>query len=153
MAPSAELKAGDAAEQVGVTEPDAKRLPPSQRQSCNRPVLAVRMHAIVRLHEGDEIFNQIPAEPVSLTLHRVVAFRKRRRRRVGISVRHHDNERLQLSIGDEVIQNQVRPAGLRPAALVAAGAVKQVQDRVPIGRSTIVRRRVDEHAPHGLDRL
>ena len=66
---------------------------------------------------------------------------------------HHDDERLQAPLRDEVVGDRGREAGVRPLRLVLARAVLQVQDRVALVRPAVVlRRRVDEGAaPFPLD--
>ena len=61
---------------------------------------------------------------------------------VGHAVGHHDDERLDLARGDEVVHDQVRVALVPPGVLVLTPAVLQVQHRVLLLVLVILRRGV-----------
>ena len=71
-----------------------------------------------------------------------------------VAERHDDDERLDGAGGEQVVENQVRPAQSIPRVLVGVGAVEQIQHRVSRRLVLVVtRRRVDREPPHGAERF
>ena len=64
---------------------------------------------------------------------------------VAVAERHHDQHRLRLAAGDEVVENHVGPTDRGPGGRVVAEAVQKVQDRVGrLRRGIVAGRGVDE---------
>src|SRR5205085_12159600 len=70
------------------------------------------------------------------------------------AVVHHDDERLRLARGDQVVHDQVRAPLAPPSGLVLAGAVLEAQHRVAFfGVLVVIGRRVDEAAARTIGAL
>src|SRR5204863_9918417 len=70
------------------------------------------------------------------------------------AVIHHDDERLGLALGNQVVHDQRRAALVAPARLVLAGPVLEIQHRVTGARVlVVVGRRVDVAAARGVGGL
>src|SRR3954469_10757459 len=69
---------------------------------------------------------------------------------IGHAVGHDDEEWLDLSVGDKVVEDQVGVALVAPGRFILAPTMLEVQDGKPLGRVRIVSwRRVDESPPDG----
>ncbi len=72
----------------------------------------------------------------------------------GPAIVHHDNERLGLPLGDQVVQDQVGVTLVAPAGFVLPHAVLQIENRIAFGRVlVIIRRSINEAPAHGIGAL
>ena len=62
-----------------------------------------------------------------------------------VAVRHHHDHRLDLTRGEQVVHDDVRPAHGVPRVLIAAAPVQQIQHRVAGRAGVITGRRVNQH--------
>jgi hypothetical protein len=86
-------------------------------------MLSIAVEAILRFHKRNQVIEEVLLE--SLPLHFVLGSVSTRsgRTRHSKTERHYDHERLELSIGNQVIEDDVGAATLRPGGLVVAGTV------------------------------
>ena len=140
-------EAADVAEERDVVEADAQRLPTAHRQPDDGAAIAIGVRAVVRLDVGNDILDEVFAE-----LRRVLRLRSVRRH--AVSERHDDDERLDFAGGEQVVEDEIRPAEPIPRVLVGVGAVEQIQHRIS-RRSILVvaRRRIHREPPHAVERL
>ena len=97
------------------------------REPAKRAALRGREHPVVLLDVRHDVLEQEFREQ------RVVGVApiRRHRRIQRPDARHHHDHRLRLALGDQVVENQVRPADRDPSPVVVTSAVQQVHDRIP----------------------
>ena len=93
---------------------DGPGLPAAERQAGHGAVLRVGEGPVAAVHHRDGLFQEDLREIARLP------------------VVHHDEHRLALALGEEVVQDDVRLALEGPAGLVLAAAVLQVQHRIAL---------------------
>ena len=59
--------------------------------------------------------------------------------------RHDDDHRLGFSGGDQIVENEIRPADRGPRIVAVARAVEQIENGIFVLPGLISRRRVDMH--------
>jgi hypothetical protein len=112
-----------------MAQAEVERLPAPHRQSGQGPRLAIGVDRVVLLDERDQVFQQVvleggkcgglPGERVA----RPQVFRRS-------TVREDDDHRHDLLVGVEVVEDHVGDAAAGPFVLIAADAVKEIQDRI-----------------------
>ena len=85
-------------------------------------MLAVGGHAVVPLHERNQVAEQIFFEIGALFVAGDAGGG-----RVRVGGRRDDDHRRRFFVGDEVVENQVHAAEVRPHRFIAVGAVQQIQ--------------------------
>src|SRR5689334_693739 len=60
---------------------------------------------------------------------------------VGLAIRHHDNEGLRLSLGDQIVHDEVRAALIPPGVLVLTPAMLQIENRITLPSALLIVRR------------
>jgi len=63
------------------------------------------------------------------------------------SHRHNDDHRIRLLSGDQIVQDEVRPADRGPRVVGASGSMQEIKDRVLFHPCLIARRGIDVHVP------
>jgi hypothetical protein len=126
-------------EAIGVAEADAGRLAAPHGQAGDGAGGGVAADAIGGFDKGDDILEQVFLEKAVL-LFPVRAWIVKRQ---DVAERHHDKSFGGFAFGKQVVEDEVGAADVDPAAVVVAGAVEQVQDRVPPDGAGIAGRRVD----------
>ena len=119
----------------------------------------IGVDAVTPVHQRNDLIEQIPSEerevqhPGIATVWRDHHRRTDRRALDRMAVRHHDDHRRSLALGNQVVEDDVRPSVRHPAALRLAVAVKQVVDGIAVPGRLVVRRRVDPEVPVHAHRL
>ncbi len=171
-AAAAPAEPAEVGEQVEVLEGDLERLHAAHREPRHRPGLAVRDGAIGRVDHRDQVLDhhlleraEHPAEVGPRGRSGVLPGRgRRRRRRTGCGGRvagptriaplHDDDHRPGFPLGDQVVHDEGHVPLPRPARLVLAAAVLEVQDGIAhLGVVVVTGRGVDEGATPLLGRL
>src|SRR4051812_11280318 len=104
-----------------------QRLCTAERQSGNCAMITIGVDAESRLRQRHHIFEEVPRKTFALLLvlrgiSAVPAGGPHER----VSEWHDDDHRFDLSISQEVIQDDVRPAVLSPGGLNVVGPVEQI---------------------------
>ena len=160
-------EAADVREQVEVLERYLERLHAAHGEPGHRPVLAVRDGAIGRVDHRDEVLDHHILEraehPAEVGARGRLAgcgrsgWAGKRGRVAGptrVALLHDDDHGPGLPLGEQVVEDEADPPLVRPAALVLAAAVLQVQHRVArVALGVVAGRGVDEDAPPPVGRL
>ena len=123
----------------------AQRVRAAHRQSGHRARARAALRAPVRLDVRDDVLQQVVAEIV--VGEEIGAGPVRR-----VAERHHDDHRLRLPGGDEIVEDVVRVADGGPAVVAVAGAVHEIEHGVARRALHVARRRVHVRAPLGAER-
>ena len=141
-------EAADARKQVHVRQTEVQGLATAHGKTRDGAVHFVGLDVELPFDEGDEIVHEVEFEVgegleagVDVPLGAVVL--------LSTSIRHHDDHRNGLSVGDEVVQDDVWHT-LEPFTLVAANAVKEVKDGILLLRIEL-RGEIDRGLADGAD--
>ena len=148
-------------------ERNLKRLHAAHRQAGHRPMVAVGDRAIGGVDHRNQVADHhlfkraelpaeieaqdsAPARPCAADLTAQPA----RQADVRITLFHDNQHRLRLSRGQEIVEDEADPSLVRPAGLVLAAAMLQVEHRVArVAIGVVARRRVNEDPPLLVRRL
>ena len=106
--------------------PDGERQSAAHRESGERAMFAVGSDAIIALHKRNQIGEQILLEIGALLVAGDACMP-----RIRVGERHDDDHRRGFLFGDQVVENQVGAAELRPRGFIAVGAVQQIENGQP----------------------
>jgi hypothetical protein len=126
----------------------------AHRIARNRAMRSVGDDAVARLDERDKVADEIDRELFHLGLVGAghagpIVYRDPVRE----AVRHHDDKRLELVIGDQIVEDHIGLHAVGPDVLVAAPAMQKVKDRVAIRAAVVARWKVDDGLARLVDRL
>ena len=134
-------EASDPGERVQVLQPEIERLSAAHRQPGQRPALAVGLHRVEFLDEGDQVLDEVVLEGGECRA-LLGDWVPRETSLPGSAVGQHDDHRNHFLVGVKVVENHIGRTAARPLLLVAADAVQEIQDRVGLVLR-VPRRRVD----------
>src|SRR5688572_1616767 len=115
---------------------------------------AVGDDAVARLDDRNKIADEIDRELFHLGL----VGAGRARPLVGWdpvrkAMRHDNDERIELAIGDQIVEDHIRLHTLVPDGLVAARAMQEVKDRIAISAAVVAGWKVNDGLARLVDRL
>lgn len=142
-------EATDPGEFIGIVQAGVERLKPAHGEACDGPSLAIAGDVVGGFGEGHDLIGQQAHEELCVVLNRggitpdIEAVLDEAQ--FSITERHDDDHRFDLSLGKQVVEDEVRLLVLDPSFRHTAPAVKEVENGIGLRcMGVVARRRVDD---------